>query len=248
MVESVDLLLCDPQARTLLSETANLRLKIAVASDYYTLFSSIHSHRPKVIAGAMQGDLWPLEDFCIHFKNDNPAIPLFFYGDQISEHQRLPLMELGADDVVSRRQILPTIERTLRSMYSGEKSTPSLVELPRGAVEPQYDSLLPFDDKDLSHVLHFVASGRKTGMMEIRFFGKVGERGSVYATEGRITHASYEGTEGIPALARMMRQGAGKVGLLLGKLPPRETIQLPLDHVLIEATVQADEVDAPADE
>lgn len=242
MTIPVDLLICDPKANGVVAELGGVGLNVVLANDYYSLFEIVNKQQPRAIAGALQEDLWSLEDFCMLFKSENHRVPLVFYGDSINEHLRLSLMELGADEVVSQNELKGTILGRLGRLNKKDSASSKFVVLPNSQPEKRYASYVPFDSNDLTNVLHFVAMSRKTGVLEIMFDHSTGVAGKVYTADARITHAVCEDLKGIEALACMMRQGSGKAGLIPGVKAPMESITLPLDHLLIEASVQADEV------
>lgn len=243
MAHTIDLVICDPSPRELVDAFSRVGIRVAVTGDYYSLFTSVNEQHPRLIAGALLEDSRTLEDFCAIFKSENLRIPLVFYGDACAENLRLPLVELGADDVVERPDLIPAVVQMLRQVSERDAESTSVTVLPKSPAESRYTCFLPFEGNDLSHVLQFIALSRRTGVLEVNFDDENAGTGKVYTGDARIVHVEYGGREGLDALSDMMRRGAGKAGLVPDVNAPRISIHLPLDHVIIEASVMADEVD-----
>jgi DNA-binding NarL/FixJ family response regulator len=244
MADSIDVLICDATPGELASEFARLGVRVTSATNYYTLFSVIEKCQPKIIVGDVGTDLWALEDFTIFFKGKHPSVPVVYYTDAEPEGLRLQLLELGADEVVSRGVIKDYVLDLQRKISVGPDDYADFIVHQSEPPEKRYHSYVPFDAKDLGHVLQFVASNRKTGVLEVSFEQSLLARGKVFVADSRIIHAEYSGLEGLEAITAMMRQGPGKAGLIEGQKPEEETIKMSLDHLLIEASVQADEEDS----
>ncbi len=113
------------------------------------------------------------------------------------------------------------------------------------------------EDIPLMDVLQWLATSRKTGTLNVH--GEDGERnGRLCLRDGQVFHAVIEGRENVhpeKALLRMMRWKKGIFELDPEVIEAEETIEASLEHMLMEAARQEDELsvltskhELPADE
>lgn len=216
-------------------------MSVALVPDYYSLLKSVSDQRPRILAGALIPERAMIEDFCLLLKAENPQIPVILYAEEVAEEERLALMELGADEVVSSREAPAVVAEYLRLLNEHDVEPPPVLLLTPVARQRAYQSYMPFDGSDLSSVLQFIAMSRRHGVVEIQFDDATMPAGRVYTVNGRLVHAEYESAAGIRALAQLMRKGAGHAGFIPETSPPTESIHMPLEHALMEAAVLADE-------
>jgi len=105
------------------------------------------------------------------------------------------------------------------------------------------------EDIPLMDVLQWLATSRKTGCLKVRDLSR-GRIGALHLREGRVYYASIEGNRGLlpeKALLRMLNWDKGMFELESTPIenPPRE-INMSLEHMLMEAARQQDELAALA--
>lgn len=83
--------------------------------------------------------------------------------------------------------------------------------------------------------------GKKTGVLELFGSGNGDVHGKVWLVQGKVTHAeSHEGSEGAPALIRLLHSAAGRFSFETSAVAGSEarvTIDRSLDVLLLEASM-----------
>jgi len=135
----------------------------------------------------------------------------------------------------------------VESRIRGELTTQRAGEQPqRRASEDAVRSMTgSIEDIPLMDVLQWLATSRKTGALNVRDLAG-GRRGSLHLREGRVFFAAIEGNDGMlpeKALLRMLhwQQGMFELDNVAIKDPPKR-IDMSLEHLLIEAARQQDEL------
>ena len=103
------------------------------------------------------------------------------------------------------------------------------------------------EDIPLMDVLQWLATSRKTGALKVRD-PDVGRQGALHLRDGRVFFASIDGTESLhpeKALFRMLawQKGMFELESTVEENPP-QTIDMSLEHMLMEAARQQDELAA----
>jgi len=244
MTTDIDVVVCDSDPGSIIESLNQVGIKSHHTSDPSDLFNLMNQMRPRITALSISEETRMAEEFCRLLKSKNLSLPFVLYGNDITEGIRLPLLESGADEVFDQEALVSELTKILRLVKNRADNGTKFVMPPKPPSRKNYSSYLPFDHSGISHVLQFIALGGEPGFLEIKFDSDTAIGANVYIRDKRIVHAAYANETGMKALAMMIKNGSGKAGFIPNVESPEESISFPLDHVLIEVAVMADEENA----
>jgi hypothetical protein len=93
-------------------------------------------------------------------------------------------------------------------------------------------------DFDLSDILQLIQMGKKTGALQVEADNDIG---NIFFFEGNAVHAAATEIRGDGAVNRILRWRQGSFAFLPDVTTDQHSIQLPLQHLVLEAARQIDE-------
>lgn len=172
----------------------------------------------------------------VSLKEKYPTLPVILYGETVREVLRLRCLEQGLDECVGRDKLLPTIAFLANLLPSPSTKASSSSASEKKSTGQMYFQL---NGDELSNALQFLCMTSRDGRLTLKF--ESGDSGAIFIGEGTVTHSEFGDSEGIPAIARMLRSGAMEARFFDGLNAPKITNKAPISGVLIEASVMADE-------
>lgn len=171
----------------------------------------------------------------LSLKEIYPAVPVILYGETVRDVLRLRCIEKGLDECLPRNKLVPGV-LFLAKLLPPPESPPTPVSAPGTSSEQMF---LRLNGDELSNALQFLCMTSREGRLTLTF--ESGKSGVVFTGDKTVTHAEFDEHEGIPAIARMLKNGDMEARFFDGLKPPRVTNETPISNVLIEASVLADE-------
>ncbi len=147
---------------------------------------------------------------------------------------------MGRDDAARFAGVDARAEAILKP-FNAEEVASRVDEVLRARLGPKREPELRGDLQQVAlfDLLQVFAANRRTGCLRVE--GPVAS-GEVWVREGRIVDAVYGGAVGEKALYRVLAVALGRFVFAPGLEPARVRIDLPTDHLLMEAARQADEM------
>ncbi len=181
--------------------------------------------------------------FCQGVKVGRPHTPLFVYTNESREAVRLRFLEAGAEDVVDESELVQTLRTLFPPAAAAEAvSVTEVTEIPMLKDAPATGEMhLKLGAAELPNAIQFLAMVPRTGTLELHFSDD-SPVGMIHFDAGRLVHAEYGRSGGMEALAVMLAQSGCEAFYFDGRQNTEQTINGPVDHLLIEASVMADEI------
>ena len=92
---------------------------------------------------------------------------------------------------------------------------------------------------ELPTAIQFLCTSQRTGRLEVTFASP--EKGQVWLDNGKLVHAEHIDMQDSDALALMIAKGDGVSCFFDGEEAPAQTVTLPTDHIILQASVLSDE-------
>jgi hypothetical protein len=93
------------------------------------------------------------------------------------------------------------------------------------------------EEFDITDVLQFIQFAQKDGCLHI----KGGFAGMIYFQNGLVTHAVCGDTQGERAIEEILRMKSGEFSFEVGEMSSLHTIDLPIQHMILESARKIDE-------
>ena len=169
-------------------------------------------------------------------REHDSTLPLIVSRDVINDEERLNLVELGADDVISTDQLQKYMSLIFkRNNISTVKDVNHLMD----TSDDDAGMKIVLKKHDLSNIIQFLTMSRRIGKLEITF-NNSNRNGFLITDENGLVDAETEGKTGIPAIALMLQSGEGTGRFFDGVEADKTTLSGPIDHILLEASMIAD--------
>lgn len=95
----------------------------------------------------------------------------------------------------------------------------------------------------LLNLLQYLNLNTATGLLRVQ--SPRGVSGAIFTRSGQVVHAETQGHEGVPALVALLAWKAGRFAFQSDAKAPRQTVDKPLDALLLEVAYQTDHSSDP---
>ncbi len=143
-----------------------------------------------------------------------------------SEEMENEVLSLGAEAYLEKPFDLNYLDRVLRKLLTRKGF--------KGVVQ----------ELSLVDILQLLAYEKGTAKVDV---SSPEGKGGIYVKDGRLVHAVFEETEGHEALDRILSLEGGSFSVRRGETSPKESMDEPLDAVLLRVITSKDEVSVQED-
>lgn len=95
----------------------------------------------------------------------------------------------------------------------------------------------------LANLVQYLAMNQASGCLQLLRsdpYGGAPARGAVFLVSGRVEHIEAAGLEGVPAMSDLLAWDGGRFAFAAGVTPPRRSLDLSVDALLLHASVSRD--------
>ena len=234
----------DREAAAVLAEKlAAVRLQGVLCEAPEAIFTRVDASGTNIVICACHSLTLAALDFLRRLREALPDVPVVFYTDRFREVTRLRCLEQGAEEFVPRDGVVQTVQEIIGLLRAagriageagGAEAVPALGQM-----------YFQLNEGELSNALQFLCMTSRTGQLVLRF--PSGPEGTVFLDHNTIVDAEYGGKTGVEAIARMLASGGMEARFFEGVVLPGANAGASVSQILIEASVMADELTAPAE-
>lgn len=158
------------------------------------------------------------------------------YAETITEERRLNILESGFENAVLTQNLTSEI----RALLARENGNLILT------TNQDKSMVMHISENELANVIQFLAFGERKGELHISFEAKR-TSGRIFFNGTTASHASYGEHIGLQAIAIMLRSGDSEAHFHPDRDAPVQSLHLPVDALLLNASVFADEELEPSE-
>ncbi len=167
--------------------------------------------------------------------------PVLVYTDRFREITRVRSIEMGADDVVAIEGLMQGVEGICEVLKPRLRGDAGGSTAGRATVRGQM--YLRLNAGELSNALQFLCAGGRVGQLVLTFPDE--EKAHVFLDSNTVVHVEFRGRTGLDAMALIISNPREvEAHFHVGNRPAQVTNDRPISQFLIEASVQADEMNA----
>ena len=243
MNRTVKILIADPRQERRAALVGKLAGDDAVDIASVTHFPpedrELDDEAPDVFLCPERPDTETILRYCTMLKARKPAMPVVVYTRDMSEGLRLRFLEAGVDRFMPTSAIPDTLQQIHAAADSS--SNDAKTHAPTESASTQQNMYLKLGQGELANAIQFLTMTPRTGLLKLTFPDTKTE-GSIYVDGGQVVHAECEDTAGTEAFAVMLAKPRAEAEFFNDITTDNRTVEATVDHLLLDASVMADEI------
>ncbi len=239
-----------PRRQALTQGVENAGYRVDPVPDYGQVRLDAGKKAAAVLCAAAPG-LNEALAFCAELRHgtSEASPPLLVYAAEMEEILRLRFLEAGADRVVPAEEVVPALAQCVppgkggAGRRGGGGGVGAETTIKEGTRSQMFFRL---DHGELANALQFLSTTKRTGELRIETRGRKNREivGRIFLDKGNLLHAECGEERGTEAMAALLTMEKVEARLFEKEATEERTLKGTTDHILIQASVLADELGA----